>query len=186
MTPLEYAKQLGRTAKKHKVPMRLLEKAVEAARVEIEVEKLLEPHWGVMASDDPVDAGKLFADIEARILHHIAMPKHLALGSHIEAQIGTQFSVLRVPLPDSWRVLKTRRDSDSHPPPLPGGGLPVCTGPNFEKEKRKSDFSNFSSSRFFSIASTLRGQSGTLASNDAVQSYFPVMNYNAQIAFKRG
>jgi hypothetical protein len=78
MTPLEYAKQLGRTAKKHKVPMRLLEKAVEAARVEIEVEKLLEPHWGVMASDDPVDAAKLFADIEARILHHIAMPKHLA------------------------------------------------------------------------------------------------------------
>jgi hypothetical protein len=37
-----------------------------------------------------------------------------------------------VPLPDSWRVLKTRKDSDSHPPLLPGGGLPVCTGPSSE------------------------------------------------------
>src|SRR5262249_10285246 len=35
-----------------------------------------------------------------------------------------------VPLPDSWRVLKTRKDSDFHPPLLPGGGLPVCTGPS--------------------------------------------------------
>src|SRR5262249_3177978 len=52
----------------------------------------------------------------------------------------------RVPLPDSWRVLKTRKDSDSHPPPLPGGGLPVCTGPSSEirigkaeREKREKD-----------------------------------------------
>src|SRR5262249_19558990 len=82
----------------------------------------------------------------------------------------------RVPLPDSWRVLKTRKDSDSHPPPLPGGGLPVCTGPNFEKEKKKSDFSNFSGSRFFSIASTLRGQSSALAINDAVQSYSQIVS----------
>src|SRR5262249_42492267 len=79
MTPLQYAQKLGAEAKKHRVPMRLLEKAVEAARVEIEVEKLLEPHWEVKPADDPVDAAKLFAEIEARILHHLAMPKHLAL-----------------------------------------------------------------------------------------------------------
>jgi len=30
-------------------------------------------------------------------------------------------------------VLKTRKDSDSHPPLPPGGGLPVCTGPNYLK-----------------------------------------------------
>jgi putative DNA primase/helicase len=78
MTPLQYAQQLGRKAKKHKVPMRLLEKAVDAARVEIEVEKLLEPHWEVKPADDPVNTCQLFADIEARILQHLAMPKDLA------------------------------------------------------------------------------------------------------------
>jgi hypothetical protein len=46
----------------------------------------------------------------------------LGCGSHIEAQIGTQFSSSRVPLPDSWRVLKTRKDSDSHPPLSQAGG----------------------------------------------------------------
>jgi len=37
--------------------------------------------------------------------------------------------------------LKTRKDSDSHPPPPTGGGLPVCTGPDFRKEisKKKKD-----------------------------------------------
>jgi hypothetical protein len=78
MTPLQYAQQLGREAKKHRTPVRLLEKAVDAARVEIEVEKLLEPHWEVKPSADPVDAAALFGEIEARILHHIAMPAHLA------------------------------------------------------------------------------------------------------------
>ena len=45
---------------------------------EQEAEKLLEPHWEVIPADDPVDAAKLFAEIEARILHHVAMPEHLA------------------------------------------------------------------------------------------------------------
>src|SRR5262249_57137935 len=67
--------------------------------------------------------------------------------------------------------IEEAKEAPRPPPPLPGGGLPVCTGPNFEKEKKKSDCSNFSGSRFFSIASTLRGQSSALASNDAVQSY---------------
>jgi Protein of unknown function (DUF3631) len=78
MSPLQYAQQLGREAKKYKVPARLLEKAVDATRVEIEVEKLLEPHWEVNPAENPVDAARMFAEIEARILHHIAMPAHLA------------------------------------------------------------------------------------------------------------
>src|SRR6516162_3825543 len=78
LTPLQYAQQLGRTAKKYRTPVRLLEKAVDAARVELETEQLLEPHWEVKPADDPVDAAQLFADIEARILQHVAMPKDLA------------------------------------------------------------------------------------------------------------
>jgi hypothetical protein len=78
LTPLQYAQQLAREAKKYKTPVRLLEKAVEAAKVEQDAEKLLEPHWEVTAAEDPVDAASLFADIEARILLHVAMPKHLA------------------------------------------------------------------------------------------------------------
>jgi hypothetical protein len=41
-------------------------------------------------------------------------------------------SQLSGPIAGFWRVLKTRKDSDSHPPPLSGGGLPVCTGPVFQ------------------------------------------------------
>jgi putative DNA primase/helicase len=78
LTPLQYAQQLNRAAKKYRTPVKLLEKAVEAVRVEQEAEKLLEPHWEVAPADDPVDAAKLFAAIEARILHHVAMPQHLA------------------------------------------------------------------------------------------------------------
>jgi len=78
LTPLQYAQQLNRAAKKYRTPVKLLEKAVEAVRVEQEAEKLLEPHWEVTPADDPVDAAKLFAAIEARILHHVAMPQHLA------------------------------------------------------------------------------------------------------------
>jgi Protein of unknown function (DUF3631) len=78
MTPLQYAQQLAREAKKYKTPVKLLEKAVEAARIEQETEKLLEPHWEVKPAEEPVDAVKLFTDIEARILLHVAMPKPLA------------------------------------------------------------------------------------------------------------
>ena len=58
------------------------EKAVDAARLEIEVEKLLESHWEVKPADNPVDATQLFADIEARILQHVAMPRHLRHSMH--------------------------------------------------------------------------------------------------------
>jgi len=44
LTPLQYAQQLGREAKKYRTPVKLLEKAVDAARIEQEAEKLLEPH----------------------------------------------------------------------------------------------------------------------------------------------
>jgi Protein of unknown function (DUF3631) len=78
MTPLQYAQQLAREAKKYKTPVKLLEKAVEAVKVEQEAEKLLEPHWEVTPVEEPVDAAQLFAAIEARILQHVATPKHLA------------------------------------------------------------------------------------------------------------
>jgi Protein of unknown function (DUF3631) len=78
LTPLQYAQQLGLVAKKYKTPVKLLEKAVEARRLEREADNLLEPHWEVVPTRVPVDAIELFADIEARILQHVAMPKHLA------------------------------------------------------------------------------------------------------------
>jgi uncharacterized protein DUF3631 len=78
LTPLQYAQQLGLVAKKYKTPVKLLEKAVEARRLEREADNLLEPHWEVVPARVPVDAVELFADIEARILQHVAMPKHLA------------------------------------------------------------------------------------------------------------
>jgi putative DNA primase/helicase len=78
MTPLQYAQQIAREAKKYKTPVKLLEKAVEAVKVEQETEKLLEPHWEVTPAEEPVDAAKLFTALEARILLHVAMPQDLA------------------------------------------------------------------------------------------------------------
>jgi hypothetical protein len=43
-----------------------------------ETESLLEPHWKVSPANDPVDAAQLFAEIEARILRYVVMPKDLA------------------------------------------------------------------------------------------------------------
>jgi putative DNA primase/helicase len=78
MTPLQYAQQLSREAKKYRTPLRLLEKAVEEVRVEQATESLLMPHWQVTPIEEEVDIAALLADIEARILHHVAIPKHLA------------------------------------------------------------------------------------------------------------
>src|SRR5258708_36599497 len=77
MTPLQYAQQLAREAKKYKTPVKLLEKAVEAVRIEQEAEKLLEPHWEVKLAADPADAPGLFPEEEARILQHVVMPTDL-------------------------------------------------------------------------------------------------------------
>src|SRR5215472_3204013 len=41
----------------------------------------------------------------------------------------------RVPLPDSWLVLKTRKDSDSHPPLSPAGARGSAPDPISEKKK---------------------------------------------------
>jgi len=36
------------------------------------------------------------------------------------------------PIPRTGPILKRHKRLSSHPPPLPGGGLPVCTGPSSE------------------------------------------------------
>src|SRR5262249_43427443 len=64
LTPLQYAQQLAREAKKYRTPVKLLDKAVEAVRTEQEAEKLLEAHWEVTPAEDPVDASQLFAELE--------------------------------------------------------------------------------------------------------------------------
>jgi hypothetical protein len=78
LTPLEYAKKINKTAKACGVQVKHLEKLVEAAKVYREADNLLEPHWEVTPAVEPIDAPALFAAIEARILHHVAMPQHLA------------------------------------------------------------------------------------------------------------
>src|SRR5215471_7005882 len=94
--------------------------------------------------------------------------------SHIEAQMGTQFSALgshcRIP-----GVCRRRAKTPTPIRPLSQAGAYRFV-PDPISEKKKSDFSNFSGSRFFSIASTLRGQSSALASNDAVQSYSQIVS----------
>src|SRR5215470_8488391 len=47
----------------------------------------------------------------------------------------------------------------------------------FRKEKKKSDFSNFSGSRFFSIASTIRGQSSVRWQEDVLSQDYGKKGY---------
>src|SRR5262249_20739705 len=97
-----------------------------------------------------------------------------------------------VPLPDSWRVLQTRKDSDSHPPPLPGGGLPVCTGPDFRNPNRKSrkrEKGKRSEAKCFLSRATRLPQQKLCTICKFCMIFvvlIPVKNYNSQIAFKRG
>jgi hypothetical protein len=46
-------------------------------------------------------------------------------------------------LPDSWRVLKTRKTPTPIRPLSAAGAYPVCTGPDFRKEKPKQISRNF-------------------------------------------
>src|SRR5262249_172106 len=78
LTPLQYAQRITSEAKKYKTPVKLLEKAVETFRIDQQAEKLLDPHSQLKPAQDPVDAPQLFAEIEARILQHVVMPKDLA------------------------------------------------------------------------------------------------------------
>jgi hypothetical protein len=44
LTPLQYAQRLSREAKKYRTQVKLLEKAVEAVKIEKEADQSLEPH----------------------------------------------------------------------------------------------------------------------------------------------
>src|SRR5262245_26437335 len=84
-------------------------------------------------------------------------------------------SQLSVPLPDSWRVLKTRKDSDSHPPP-PNPGVYRCAPDPISKKKKRNQISPIS---LVPVSSRLPRRSRTssvLASNDAVQSYSQILS----------
>jgi len=62
----------------------------------------------------------------------------LGSGSHIEAQIGTQFSALG----SHCRFLACVEDAQRlrlPSAPLPGGGLPVCTGPDLRPRQGQCD-----------------------------------------------
>jgi hypothetical protein len=72
MTPLQYAQQLSREAKKYRTPLRLLEKAVEEVRVEQATESLLMPHWQVTPIKEEADIAGLLADI----WHRQMPPRH--------------------------------------------------------------------------------------------------------------
>jgi Protein of unknown function (DUF3631) len=76
----EYDQLRGGVAETLGIRRATLDERVQASRVELEVvrEAALLPHWAVLPATKPVDAAKLFAAIEARILHHMAMPPHLA------------------------------------------------------------------------------------------------------------
>src|SRR5215813_14452091 len=92
----------------------------------------------------------------------------------------------RVPLPDSWRVLKTRKDSDSHPPPLPAGAYRFAPDPvqKSESESRKGRKGKKDQSRATRLA---QQRLCTICEFCMIfVALIPVMNYNAQIAFKRG
>src|SRR5262249_18655023 len=97
---------------------------------------------------------------------------------HIDHRSRTQFSALgshcRIP-----GVCSRRAKTPTAIRPLPPAGAYRFAPDPISKKKQeknpKSDFSNFSVSRFFSIASTLRGQSSALASNDHVQSYSQIV-----------
>ena len=82
----------------------------------------------------------------------------------------------RVPLPDSWRVLKMRKDSDSHPPPFHRRGPTGLHRTQIAKMKNQNR-KNASDDR------------PKLFTNCKFRMVFvaliPVINYNAQIAFKR-
>jgi hypothetical protein len=53
----------------------------------------------------------------------------LGFWSHIEVQIATPVLSSRVPLPDSWRVLKTREDSDPIRLHFPAGAYRFAPDP---------------------------------------------------------
>src|SRR5262249_62040742 len=83
-------------------------------------------------------AARLFTRNRAH--RYVGCPPKCRLVNHDERRpyrIATPILSTRVPLPDSWRVLKTRKDSDPHPPPSTGGGLPGCPRPSLRQKKNQ-------------------------------------------------
>jgi hypothetical protein len=78
-------------------------------------------------------------------------------------------------------VLKTRKDSDSHPPPLPGGGLPGMHRTRFQKKEK-------SQNRISRISLSMLDSQNLFTISKFCMIFvvvIPVLNYNAQIAFKK-
>jgi hypothetical protein len=122
---------------------------------------------------------------------HISAAQTPILGGVMESLCTGLSLGQRDPVSDSGPILKTGRDSDCHPPLLPGGGLPVCTGPSSEirigkaeREKREKDRRP---NAFFRAQTRLAQQKlFTICKFCMIfVALIPVMNYNAQIAFKR-
>jgi hypothetical protein len=74
----EYDKMRSEVADVLGIRVGTLDDKVEAAKIEREADKLLMPHWDVVPAAEAVDAAVMLAEIEARILRHVAMPRHLA------------------------------------------------------------------------------------------------------------
>src|SRR5262249_2021923 len=106
-------------------------------------------------------------------------------GVHLRVLLRDPALSSRVPLPDSRRVLKTRKDSDSHPPPSTGGGLPGFPRPRFQipigKEEREKRKKRTKDKTFLSPATRLAQQKLFTNSKFCIilLALIPVMNYNA-------
>ncbi len=80
--------------------------------------------------------------------------------------------------PEIAHVLKTGRDSNSHPPPY-RGGWGVCTGSSCRKEKKKNKIKDFLFLSFFlfsfslAVFDVLSCETAQCSRNDAVQGYVP-------------
>jgi putative DNA primase/helicase len=71
MTPLQYAQQLAREAKKYRTPVKLLDAAVKEARAAAAGGKLLYGHWNVELWPEAVDNATLLQSIYGRIKRHV-------------------------------------------------------------------------------------------------------------------
>jgi putative DNA primase/helicase len=74
MTPLQYAQQLAREAKKYKTPVKLLDAAVKEARAAAADGKLLYEHWNVELWPETVNTAALLQSTYDRIKRHVIIP----------------------------------------------------------------------------------------------------------------
>ncbi len=78
LTPLEYTKKIRKAAKKHAVPMKMLDDLVKVAKIEKDADAVLEDHWAVKPAADAVNAILLLDNIIARIRKHVVMSTEAA------------------------------------------------------------------------------------------------------------